>query len=291
MKKNLFLFVILISACDLINPPDDNGEDSLIYSSTLSGKVLLENQIEHSNALIYIDSLDIGVSSDSSSLFKFQFTDDDSIYNGIFTIYYFLEDYEIDSARIMLTSGKVKLDTLDVDSKGNLPLVEMKQILHVEGWTNKEEYRIGEMLDFTARWTNVSDRIISLFIPSSGHVGIYRDANYPGFSLTPGDPVPAYEIYYLSPGSFYEEDSENRVPEGTYTYRWVNSTLVDTFWVLEPVEYIVINYIEIEDRGYTVPKTMRDFIFFEWEGLHLGESPRYDKKPNKFDFPSIQIIE
>ena len=286
-----------ISCEDNISRPEEHED----YTTTLTGKVILENQVEHSNALIYIESLDIGVSSDSSGLFKFQFTDDNNIYNGIFTVYYFLEDYDMDSARIMLTSGKVKLDTLDVDSKGNLPQVEMKQILQVEGWTDKQEYRIGDTLVFTVRWTNVSGRILPLRMwYVSGKCGgpyglpgmvIYRDSNYPSYSFQSLSGSEDENTLFLSPGDFYEGCDWDCVPEGTYTYRWINSTLVDTFWVLKPVEYIVVSSnFEIKDRGYSVPESLSDSLLFTWDGLQGGESPRCDMTPNKFNFPHIQII-
>ena len=149
-----FLFVVLMSTCDdeIIPPPPEPPiteppvYDSTLYTQELKGKVILENQTEHSNALVYLDSLNRGAGTDSSGNYSLQFTEEDSIYDGTFKIYYFVNEFEMDSAQYVLVSGKVKLDSLDVDSVGNLPTKELEQLLFIEGWTDKKEYRIGDLI-------------------------------------------------------------------------------------------------------------------------------------------------
>ena len=117
MKKIFYMLaasLLFIISCtdEITNPPEKQ-----IYTSTITGKVKLENQTENSNCLVYIDSLNRGVSTDSSGNYTILFTDEDSIYNGAFKLIYFLNDYDKDSAEIFLVKGKVKLDTLDVGSE------------------------------------------------------------------------------------------------------------------------------------------------------------------------------
>ncbi|MFA4907622.1 MAG: hypothetical protein WC602_05115 [archaeon] len=284
MKKNLFLFlfVILISACNLINPPDDNGDDSIIYSSTLSGKVLLENQIEHSNALVYIDSLNRGVSSDSSGNYTLLFGEEDSVYNGEFKIYYFLNDYDKDSAKIMLVNGKVKLDTLDVNSEGNIKTKEMKQIVLIEGWTDKAEYRVGDKVTFTARVTNLANRTIHILIGScngilSNFVALYND-KYLSFQLGGVQDVLCTDCdIYLPPGEYYE---------GSISYEIIE------YKPLIPDEYIVTTGFSIEGRLLNqFQSKFSRYVLEEWYKIHRGPSPKYDFFPNKYKFPHVRIIE
>ena len=156
MKKHSFniysrylipiIIVVLLLSCDddIIPPtPEPPTYDSTLYTEVLKGKVILENQTEHSNALVYLDSLNRGVGTDSSGNYSMQFSDEDSIYNGTFKILFFVNEFEMDSAQYVLVNGKVKLDSLDVDSVGNLPTKELKQLLLIEGWTDKHEYRIA----------------------------------------------------------------------------------------------------------------------------------------------------
>ena len=114
MKSIAIISIVLISL--MMMSCKDNSLlplPSQKYSSSFKGKVILENQTEYSNALVYIDSLNRGVSTDSSGNYTFQFNDQDSEYSGEFKVRYFVNDYDMDSAKILLVKGKVKLDTLD----------------------------------------------------------------------------------------------------------------------------------------------------------------------------------
>ncbi|MCK4641015.1 MAG: hypothetical protein KAU06_06740 [Candidatus Marinimicrobia bacterium] len=276
------LVAILISACDLINPPDDNGDNSIIYSSTLSGKVFLEHQIEHSNALVYIDSLNRGVSTDSSGNYTLSFGEEDSVYSGEFKIIYFLNDYDKDSAKIVLVNGKVKLDTLDVDSEGNIKTKEMKQIVMIEGCTDKAEYRAGDKVTFTARVTNLANRTIHISIHScsgelSNFVFLYND-KYQSFTLGGIQDVLTLECdIYLPPDKYYE----GKISYEIFEYR-----------PLVPDEYIVATGFFIEDRLLNqFQSKFNKYVLEEWYKIHRGATPKLDWFPNKYIFPHIKIIE
>lgn len=283
--KFSFLWIILllsVSCEDNIVDPPDNQQ----FSGILKGKVILENQTEHSNALVYIDSLNRGVSTDSNGSYAILFTEEDSVYNGEFKLIYFLNDYDMDSAKIMLVDGKLKLDTLDVDSEGRIETKEMKQIVLVEGWTDKQEYRIGDTLSFTARFTNVTNRVIHLHIPSIfnqlGHVFLYND-QYPSFIISSIDPVTLdLDIDIYSP-SYYEGKVSYIIPEGNYG--------ATGFRPLPPDEYIVTTSLYVEDylKNYFEDKFDK-YVLEEWYKIHRGNSPKYDLKPNKYKFPHIKII-
>jgi len=276
------LFTMFFNACNLINPPDDNGGDSIIYSSTLSGKVFLENQIEHSNALVYIDSLNRGISTDSSGDYTLLFGEKDSVYNGEFKIYYFLNDYDKDSAKIMLVNGKVKLDTLDVDSEGKIKTKEMKQIVLIEGWTDKAEYRVGDKVTFTAQVTNLANRTIHIFIascsiPLSNFILLYND-KYLSFQLGGLQDVLLTDCdIYLPPGEYYE---------GSISYE------IFEYRSLVPDEYIVATGFIIEGRTLNhLESKFYKYIVEEWYKIHRGTSPKLDWFPNKYKFPHVTIIE
>ncbi len=257
-----------------------------IFTTELTGKVVLENQTEHSNALVYLDSLDRGVSTDSNGFYSFIFRKDDTVYNGVFKVYYFVNDYEMDSAQYVLVNGKVKLDSLDVDSEGNLPIKELEQLVLVEGWTDKQEYRIGDKIEFIARFTNLSNRTIHIFIPSFwdpfGFVGLYND-KYPIFILSPCDPVATDgDIFLFSPNGYYQG---RRI----YTIRDRNYCVDSAPLVTD--EYIVVANLFIENRLITIKNKLYKFIHFEWYKLAKGNSPKLDYIPNKYKFPIIKVIE
>lgn len=273
----VFIFIILISCEDnsLLPLPTQK------YSSSFSGNVILENQTDYSNALVYVDSLNIGVSTDSSGNFTFIFNEKDSVYNGEFKVRYFLNDYDMDSAKIMIVKGKVKLDTLDIDSEGKIKTKELKQIVLVEGWTDKAEYRVGDKVTFTARVTNLSSRTIHIHIYSCGgtlsnFVALYND-KYAPFSLGGEQNVLTMDCdIYLQPGKYYE---------GTIRYE------IFAYRPLIPDEYIVVTGFIIEDRLLNqFQSKFSKYVLEEWWKICRGKSPKYDTKPNKYNFPHIRII-
>jgi hypothetical protein len=299
MKKHSFniyrrylipiIIVVLLLSCDddIIPPtPEPPASDSSLYTKVLKGKVILENQTEHSNALVYLDSLNRGVGTDSSGNYSMQFSDEDSIYNGTFKILFFVNEFEMDSAQYVLVGGKVKLDSLDVDSVGNLPTKELEQLLLVEGWTDKEEYRAGDLITFIGRFTNVTNRMIHIFISSCwqpfGFVGLYNE-NYHQYNLSPCDPVLADCDIYLQPNDYYEGQVVYIIPDGYYC---------DNPIPLPEDKFIVVADLFIEGRRINYfSNPLDNFIGKEWWKHHRGTTPMLDWYPNKYEYPIIRIIE
>lgn len=266
------------------------------HTKTLAGQILLENQTEHSNALIYISGLDRGASSDSSGYYSFQFDPCDTDTSGVFTLYYYLEDYDLDTAKIKLEHGWVQLDTLDVDSSGALPLVNMQQLYRLQGWTDKQAYHIGDFINYTFRWTNVSNEIVELFIGSAfnalGFVGLYRDARASKFGLTGScDPVPLDIQKYLNPGEYYEGAAWGRIPSKQGCLAPYHP-MVFTEYVVRPGFTVVPARVAGSlTWSRAISLDLDEYIWQEWEFLHRGTPPHYNNHPNNFELPHVQIVE
>lgn len=295
MNRKIFIIISLLALlihCEkdmspiqrlpLQNPPKQPS-----FADWIQGRVILENQTEHSNCLVYIDSLDRGTGTDSSGFYSFQFAEHDTVYSGIFTVYYFLYDYDLDSAQIKLVNGKVQLDTCDVDSAGSLKLKQMKQILLIDGWTNRQEYQIGDTLIFTARFKNLTDRTLHLFIYSAfndlGYVILYRNFHYPQYIISPLDPVARDLDIFLYPAGVRTATVGYVIPSGAW--------LPDTLYPLLPAEYIVIAFFEIKDRDAPIFVKVDNFIFNNWPNIHIGKEPEIDRFPNKYKYPKVSIID
>ncbi|MDO8549097.1 MAG: hypothetical protein Q7S39_02955 [Ignavibacteria bacterium] len=280
----LIIISLFLPGCkdEITSPPEKP-----IYTKVLKGKVILENQTEHSNALVYLDSLNRGIGTDSSGNYSIQFTEEDTIYNGVFKIYFFVNEFEMDSAQYVLVNGKVKLDSLDVDSEGNLPTKELGQLLLIEGWTDKQEYRIGDTIAFTAKFTNVSDRTVHIFIYSIfnelGHVGLYNE-NYHSFPLTPPCIITNLDAdIFIQPNGFYEGNVVYTIPGG-YS--------CGDFIPLPFEDFIVYADLFIEGRLLNFwTNRLDNFIGKEWFKLHRGKTPKLDPFPNKYKYPIIKIIQ
>jgi hypothetical protein len=286
------LFILFYSCKNDNNPVSPKIEELPKYSKTLSGSIQLENQTEHGNALIYIDSLDIGTSSDSSGYFDFQFTDEDTVYSGIFTIYYYLADYDLDSAKFALQKGQVIDDSLDVGSEGKLLSKQLKQLMLVDGITDKYEFAVGDTIIFTARITNFSESTIYIRIFNGiqvlANVSLYND-KYLSFPLTPIVYVPSEAYLTLYKNDHYEETSLFIVPEGRY--------LSDSLYHIPGDEYIIgAGAFELIRTGNPMVKSplqkrIEKYLRFKWykNKLPVHHSPELDLFPNKYEFPHIFI--
>lgn len=285
MRRDIYkisiMLLLVISCNDTITPPLVRPK----YSDVLKGKVMLENQIEYSNALVYIDNLNRGVSSDSSGNYTILFNEGDSIYTGEFKLIYFLNDYEMDSAKFFLEKGKVKLDMLDVDSEGKIKTKELKQILRVEGWTDKQEYRTGEEITFTARFTNVTNRMVQIYITNArgklGSVVLYSD-KYPPFVLS-GCDIVLIDLEIDLYRGYYEAIVKYRIRDRYYCDN--NEPLIFD-------EYIVATGFFIEGRLLNqFQSEFNKYVLEEWWKICRGKSPNLDAFPNKYQFPHIRIIQ
>lgn len=285
-NKIILTIILLLTGCsnEITSPP---LPEIPTHTKELKGKVILENQTEHSNALVYLDSLNRGVGTDSSGNYSLLFNEEDSVYNGVFKIYYFVSEFEMDSALYVLVNGKVKLDSLDVDRDGYLPTKELKQLLLIEGWTDRQEYRTGDTLQFTARFTNVTNRTVHVFIYSVfsvlGHVFLYNE-NYPSIWLTPCWISNLDMNLFINPTDFYEGVVAYIIPESSYCN--VNNP------PLLPDDYIVTTDLFIEGRLFDVfDSKFNIYVWEEWYNFHRGKTPKLDWFPNKYKYPIIKIIE
>ncbi len=293
MKKFIFasLIIALFLFCEKsVTPPPEPPPPEPVFTTTLTGQVLLENQGEHSNALIYLDSLNLGARSDSSGQFRLTIPDNFRWATDVFKVYYFVEDYDLDSAFIKLVEGRVQTDTLDADSSGALPLKNMNQILQVEGWTDRQEYRIGDTLHLQVIMRDISDRKLVLFIGGVfndfGVVYLSRkptqDSPHVSYSLTSTTIATTLNVHIdLLPTGFYDGNASYPIPEGDF---------IDPFFPLDPDDYTVVAPFEFLDRGYPVPQQIRDYIFENWFNDPESGDLYLDSIPNKYKYPQITII-
>lgn len=280
MKTKLILVVIVFIIFSCKDSPVDPPEKP-ITSATLSGRVILENQNEHSNALIYIEGVDRGYSSDSSGNYVFHFTKADTVHNGEHKVYFFLYDYELDSAMIKIEKGEIKLNCLDVDGDGKVKTRIIKQMVRVEGWTDRKEYKFGDYMEFSAKITNVSQKTVHLFIPGFGDpfgaVYLYNE-NYPPYSITDSEIVPTADLnVFMKPGTEYYGKVKIKI-WGFYPFYQATYLVLTQF---------IFNSM-MSDR-FNPRYNFENFIRNKWEFLYRGKTPKYDVKPQKFRFPIINV--
>lgn len=195
----------------------------------IRGRVLLENQTNHAHCPVVLDSMNIGTLTDSSGYYEIFLPDSLSKVRGIFKVFFYLYDYDLDSVIVNVKDGKIEWGEKDVDQNGNLKTITLQQLLVVYATTDKDKYTIGESIRVSATLTNKSERVIefatgTLFLYfydiSTQKTDAYEtDINYdaprigPGETLIRGREVKRNEVGkgYLIP--CFSETREYKIPE------------------------------------------------------------------------------
>ncbi|MBI9072550.1 MAG: hypothetical protein JEY94_13190 [Melioribacteraceae bacterium] len=264
-------FYIISCSENSVSPPDPEK-----YTTKLKGKVFLENQTEHSNALIYLKELNIGTSSDSSGRFILDLSESESNYSGQTTIYYFLEDYFLDSAVVYLNENKVKIDTLDFGQDASLKKIELKQRIRVNGYLSKNSCSVGDTVTFSVEFINPSNQNLTFSIFSAGGTLSSNTGFYVNERIEPHNPPTFWDIKIeLQPGGIYKGNMnlDANVSEiGTYV-------VITTFLFGE----------NGKENFFDKYPQMTEFIWKNWISLHRCKNKCFDMFPNKYNYPQITI--
>ena len=91
---------------------------------TITGRVTLENQSDHSNIFVYFEGLNILTLTDKEG--NFQITLPDNIVqsngkvSGYFYIYYYVANYRLERSRVAISNGIFVYAESDLDGNGRI---------------------------------------------------------------------------------------------------------------------------------------------------------------------------
>jgi hypothetical protein len=285
------LFLISATNCerrDSVLSPEKHIKE-IIYSDSLTGQVFLENQAEHSNCLIFLDSLKKGLSSDSIGKFTIHFDETDSVYSGHYKIRYFLYDYMLDTRVVAIYQGKVILDSLDVKGDGSLTDVTLKQLIEISCTVDTSFCKPGDSVFVTGRVKNISNRSILLKIPEGdvnnglGYLGFFHSPNHYSFGVPRFSGVihPLEWEWLIGPQEKYETSEKIKIPIGA----WRNGI----FYPMEEGEYVVVPSFQFPSQDSSLTKEIREFIHHKWYEVHKGDPPCWSFRPNKYKYDKIMV--
>lgn len=131
------------------------ASDEEISSRTIWGKVSLTDGTNPEGVVVWLEGLDVGTRTDGTGEFILALPPPASSgttagVDGIFNLYYYIANYNIDSSKVVFVNGEVARGEGDIDEEGKLKGVKyLSKILNIE--TNvypnllPREYR-GSML-------------------------------------------------------------------------------------------------------------------------------------------------
>ncbi|MBC8345984.1 MAG: hypothetical protein ISR82_05795 [Candidatus Marinimicrobia bacterium] len=282
------LFLLFVFSCDDIFEKEG-------YQTKLTGRVLLKNQTDHSNVVVYIDTvfqgnyindfINKGTITDKDGYYSFTFDENDSSFTGINDVYYFINGFEFKTAQIEMDSGLVILGAKDVDDNGSMPTVELAEIYKVTGQADKELYHVGDSIHSEITFTNVSDHVIKLSVSesysSSVNIALFNLKNEPQFEIVEGIVVSGENI--LS-GESISITSSAIIPEGVqwqYNYHHIL-----------PDDYIVsfTGRVKLDELEKREEYRILNWKFSKvWQENYKGPFLYGPSNPNKFNLPVVSI--
>jgi len=132
--KNKIIVFLLISLFSCTSNPfwDDSGTIEM----KITGKVLTENNQTNVPVSVWLETFDLYTTTDSVGYFSFSITNSQTSngsMNGPVNLYFFIHNFELDSATVYFTNGMFSKEQTDFSENGELlNPVEMKKILSGE---------------------------------------------------------------------------------------------------------------------------------------------------------------
>jgi len=119
MIRRLALLSMLVYSCTTNPFWDDEHQPKM----TISGTVIAENNQSEIPVTVWMETFDKLTTTDSLGNFQFIITESQGVngsVNGEIQIYFFIYNYQLDSASIFFTNGQYSEDQTDFNSKGEL---------------------------------------------------------------------------------------------------------------------------------------------------------------------------
>jgi hypothetical protein len=248
MKNLLIIFLLLFLNCSKDKIPlDTEPAPEVGPNRYIRGKVLLDDQKIPSNCPVVFDKLFVGAFTDSLGNYEIFIPDSLVNLSGIFKVYYFLYDYDLDSLSIEIKNGNVVWGQEDVNNEGFLKTITLKQIISQVATSDKSQCIVGERIRFATTINNTSQRILQLHTIGYIVLGFYdihtKNSSWRG-SGGVADLSP-----HIDPGDYFYGTEDIKIKEIGEGYFF-------------PVYSI--------DRGYKIPISITEFIWnsrFDYKNL------------------------
>lgn len=139
MKHSLhpIIFLLFLSSLILNHSCTDNpfGQDEISSESqTIRGSVKLQNDSPE-DVFVWLEGFDMGTYTNTQGNFELRLSSSSRYSNltGNFKLYFFVANYNIDTASVVIHNGEVKFSLGDLDENGKLKReIYLTQLLNIE---------------------------------------------------------------------------------------------------------------------------------------------------------------
>ncbi len=206
----VFACIVLYSCSQSPTNPENSAANPYQF---IRGRLLLENQTNHSHCPLVLDSINIGTISDSTGYFEIFLPDSMFELSGTFQIYCYLYDYGLDSFTVHIENGQLIWGKGDVSEDGHLQTKTMKQLFSLTVSTGKKNYLVNDPIELTIQLNNTSNNALWINGSTIAMLGFYDvGTKESGWILTQD---PTGEMIIVEPDSFiYDFVTTSRKEKG-----------------------------------------------------------------------------
>jgi len=131
----IFVFILLLSLIiSCTNNPLFGDKDTAQDKRVISGRILLNDGTQPDDIYVWIEDLNISDRTNSNGDFRLQIprTDEFAGLNGAYTVYFYVGNYEFNTASILIVNGEFVYGKYDISSDGRLnDTITLKKLLDV----------------------------------------------------------------------------------------------------------------------------------------------------------------
>jgi len=280
--KTLLLFILTLLIAFCTSNPFFGDNDTVPDNLKISGKVTLQEEMDHSNIFVWLRGINAKTSTNEHGNYSLQLPNPKSLpggalaWNGELPLYYYMDNYRIDSTMLFILNGEIKPNQENITNSGKVKVDnELKKIIHISSFCDPDKITAGDSVFITVHF-EIHQR------SNGGTLFTYKDGDdslKAFYMFRVDDPLGTFEQFFMPPGGPYK-GFFNKTLYGTHTIM-VN---------LPKGEYKVIPFVHLAQPG--IPKEMFIEIGeypdrFTHSGNH--EHGEFLKMPITFDGRSLSV--
>ena len=127
--------LVLLAFCLCTSNPFGGGDEISQGHREMRGTVELYDRADHEGIYVWLEGMEVGTKTDSRGDFVLELpaSSPNMSLSGVFDLYFYMANYTIDQASVVIRDGEFVYDTADLDREGTLNrLRRLRKFLDIE---------------------------------------------------------------------------------------------------------------------------------------------------------------